>query len=108
MLVVAYAVPLVMLVVLGGLVLRSHYSRNFFYFLAILLDLIAIGVITASKAPNYLFVVLFCAVLVAILVVCLLLVRDGDLLFTTYWAWLARLLAAAATIWWVCAILLTI
>lgn len=77
-------------------------------FVAAALALLGVARLSAAKAPNTIWVALFAATVMAILLIIFFMARDYDLLFDRYFTTLGRLLLLAAMIWWLSAILLAI
>ncbi|MFD1393001.1 hypothetical protein ACFQ3L_05270 [Lacticaseibacillus jixianensis] len=74
-------------------------------FLAAGLELWGMATLSAAKAPNMIWVALFTATAMAVLLVGVFLARDYDLLYAKYFTTLGRLLILATTVWWVSAVL---
>lgn len=99
--------PVSLWLILLVLVTKVHYQRNLFYTFMSIVSLVAIWQLTQRSLTNYLWVVLFSAVIVAMLTAFLQLAQLGDLLFHRYFHQLARIMVLATTCWWLGAIYLT-
>ncbi|WP_390408288.1 hypothetical protein [Lacticaseibacillus jixiensis] len=99
--------PVSLWLILLVLVAKVHYQRNLFYTFMSIVSLVAIWQLTQRSLTNYLWVVLFSAVIVAMLTAFLQLAQLGDLLFHRYFHQLARIMVLATTCWWLGAIYLT-
>ncbi len=105
--ILAIGLPCLLWLALLVLVAKRHYRKNLYFFLVSASLLLGIWQLTQSQATNFLWEVLFCAVIVAALVAGLLISNEHDLIMAHYWHWLARVLVLATTWWWLAAIFLT-
>ncbi len=99
-----YILPLVgWAFVLASMVFR--FSNNLFYFTATGFNLLGLWAARTQAAPNQIWLALFCAVAIAILLVIDRVARDYDLIVPVYAHWLSRTWLLATTAWWVAALI---
>lgn len=75
---------------------------------ATLLNLGGLAMLLANPLPNAIWVALFAACAIALLLVVLLVDRDYDLVLKRYFSTLGGVLTLATTLWWLGAILITL
>ncbi|WP_225047381.1 DUF3397 domain-containing protein [Lacticaseibacillus kribbianus] len=85
--------------VVASLVFR--FSNNLFYFTATGFNLLAAWLAQTAATQNLIWLELFCAVAIAILLVIDRVSRDYDLIIPVYAHWLSRTWLLATTAWWV-------
>ncbi|WP_179395260.1 hypothetical protein [Lacticaseibacillus absianus] len=85
--------------------MAAHFRNNLFYFAAVGFNLLALWLMRTPATADMIWLCLFCAVAIAILLVIDRVARDYDLLMTVYTHWLSRTLLIATTIWWLTALI---
>lgn len=106
--ILAYFLPVIAWALVITMLTRLNYRGRWPFYLAAIVTLSCAGWLSYATVPNYLWVILFASVLLAIGVVVLMVVRDYDFLITTYLHWFGRMWFLATTIWWLAAIILTL
>lgn len=104
----ALILPILMWLILLLTVRRRHYRGLWLYFGLAGVNVLAIWWSTGPFLSNYLWLVLFCSTLVALVGVILQLIEADDFLIPPYLHWVSRALVFATTIWWVLGFILTI
>ncbi|ALX88684.1 DUF3397 family protein [Lacticaseibacillus paracasei] len=106
MVLLAMGLPiLVWLVVVAAVVQFDFHGGSWFCLLAIV-NFGAIFKLTFTKTPNFIWVILFTTMVIALILVIWQVVREYDLIVRRYWRMLTRVLALATTCWWMAGVLI--
>ncbi|WP_424320648.1 DUF3397 domain-containing protein [Lacticaseibacillus chiayiensis] len=100
MVLLALGLPILVWFVVVAAVVYFNFHGGSWFLLLTLVNFGAIFQLTFAKAPNFIWVLLFTAMVIALILVIWQVVREYDLIIYRYWRMLTRILSLATTCWW--------
>ena len=100
MVLLALGLPILVWLLVVAAVVYFDFHGGSWFFLLTMVNLWAIFELTFTKSPNFIWVILFTAMVIALILVVWQVIREYDLIIHRYWRMLTRILSLATTCWW--------
>ena len=100
MVLLALGLPILVWLLVVAAVVYFDFHGGSWFFLLTMVNLWAIFEFTFTKSPNFIWVILFTAMVIALILVVWQVIREYDLIIHRYWRMLTRILSLETTCWW--------